>query len=318
MADKLISVIIPAYNHEKYVQETIRSIMEQSYTPLELIIIDDGSTDSTYDRIAEMEEACRARFVRFERHTQPNQGTCVTINRLLSLAQGEYVALIASDDKYTPTALAELCRALDGREDAALAVGNNLIMDSESRPCYWDERRNIVYDKAAARWQNFTEYLQEKQRMSFDSPAFGSYEKLLLSNHVPNGYLIRRSIFEKTGSFTKEAPLEDYWLMLQIAKHARMIYVHADTFYYRWHAANTMKQTEKIRAYTAQTLRHEYASVQQSGDERALRAFAQATRKNILRLPCLLSLYKEKTPLARTLYLSLLGLRIPLSVKKSF
>ena len=58
----LVSVIIPAYNHEKFVQEAIKSIIEQTYQNIELIVIDDGSTDLTWQKILDIQEECNKRL----------------------------------------------------------------------------------------------------------------------------------------------------------------------------------------------------------------------------------------------------------------
>ena len=78
----LVSVLIPAYNHEQYVQLTIRSIIEQTYQNIELIVIDDGSKDSTWEKISELKSECEKRFRRVDFSTQENSGTCKTLNRL--------------------------------------------------------------------------------------------------------------------------------------------------------------------------------------------------------------------------------------------
>lgn len=95
---KLISVVIPAYNHEKFVDKTIKSIINQSYDTIELIIIDDGSKDETWKIIQSFQEECEKRFKRVVFGTQTNHGTCYMLNKLISLAAGEYIYLIASDD----------------------------------------------------------------------------------------------------------------------------------------------------------------------------------------------------------------------------
>ncbi len=93
MSNPLVSVIIPAYNHENYVQECINSIIEQTYKNIELIIVDDGSKDSTWNKIQEMKAVCEKRFVRVHFETKENEGTCKTLNKLLSLAKGEFIYL---------------------------------------------------------------------------------------------------------------------------------------------------------------------------------------------------------------------------------
>jgi len=98
----LVSVVIHCYNHEKYVQESIQSVIGQDYEKIELIIIDDGSKDSSVEKIQEMIVICKARFERFEFRSQPNQGLCATPNEALDWCEGEYFCPIASDDVMLP------------------------------------------------------------------------------------------------------------------------------------------------------------------------------------------------------------------------
>ena len=69
-------------------------------------------------------------------------------------------------------------------------------------------------NKNKAYFKTFAEFLHKLVKFDFKSDKFGRYDKVLLDNHIPNGYMIRRTIFEKIGYFTPEAPLEDWWLML--------------------------------------------------------------------------------------------------------
>ena len=74
----LVSVVISAYNHENYIQETINSIIAQTYEKIELIIIDDGSIDLTFEKILEMENVCKERFINIIFKKQKNQGIGTT------------------------------------------------------------------------------------------------------------------------------------------------------------------------------------------------------------------------------------------------
>ena len=294
MSEDLISVIIPSYNHENYVQETIQSVIDQTYQNIELIMIDDGSKDTTFEKIKQMEDKCQKRFVRFVYQTQENQGTCTTLNRLLEQTDGKYVALIASDDKYTPNALADMLQVLESDNDIGLVVGKNFIMDSEGKQCYWDKQRNIVYDPASAKWLSFSDCLSNVSKIDFHSSDFGSYAKLLRSNHIPNGFLIRKSVLDQIGPFTKEAPLEDYWMMLQISKYAKMKYIDKPTFYYRWHATNTVKQTEKMQMLEKKTFEWEENFVKSLPDPKWKDLFysVKYRKENILNLG-ILKIYKQ-------------------------
>ena len=253
MEKNLVSVIIPSYNHEKYVQDTIESIIAQTYKNIELIVVDDGSKDSTWQKIQEMRDKCNERFIKVHFETKENEGTCKTLNRLLSLAQGEFIYLIASDDLAKFNAIEKEINFLKSNSDYALVVGDNEIIDSEGNVCYWDKTRNNVYDIKKAKYKTFAAFLQRSKKLDFSSVAFGTYPTLYAGNYIPNGYLIRKSIFEKIGYFTPEAPLEDYWLMLQISKYSKIKYLDEILFSYRWHGANTIKNIEKMRLYTDKT-----------------------------------------------------------------
>ena len=255
--NSLVSVVIPAYNHEKYVQETIKSIINQTYQNIELIIVDDGSKDSTWQKIQEMKVRCEQRFSRVVFETKQNEGTCKTLNRLIDLSKGEYIYMIASDDIAKPYAIEKEIKFLSSNPDYALVVGDNEIIDSESNRCYWDENSNNIYDKAKAKYLTFGDRLKTWRDFDFTSEEFGMYHTLYNGNYIPNGYLIRKSIFEKTGLFTTNAPLEDYWLMLQISKYAKMKYLDEILFSYRWHDNNSIKNREVALANDKKTREYE-------------------------------------------------------------
>ena len=90
----LFSIIIAVYNKEKYIGQTIESILKQKYENYELILIDDGSTDSSYEICKEY--ANKNKKIRFLHHK--NEGVSVTRNRGLQVAKGEYVLFVDADD----------------------------------------------------------------------------------------------------------------------------------------------------------------------------------------------------------------------------
>src|SRR5512135_3626981 len=89
-----VSVIMPLFNHGKYVREAIISVLEQSVQNIELIVINDGSTDDSEDVVKSISDD------RIKYFYQGNQGAAKTINRGISLAQGEYISILNSDDLY--------------------------------------------------------------------------------------------------------------------------------------------------------------------------------------------------------------------------
>lgn len=316
----LISVLIPAYNHEKYVQETIKSVIEQTYNNIELIVIDDGSKDSTFEKINELKSQCEKRFVSVDFKTQENQGVCNTLNNLIKLANGEYVFIIASDDKILPNAIETLHNFLSQNEDYAFAVGKNLIMDGEGKQCYWNNERENVYDKESAAFLSFTDWLiDDAQHANFYSDVFGSYETILKGNYVPNGQLIRKSIFKKTGYYTPEAPLEDWWLMLQIAKYAKMKYIDEPTFLYRWHGGNTMSNSKRIKYLMRKTEKYEIANVKRTGTPEIKKIMKDYLKNKdgqvLFKIPFIFELYKKIDKKSSRVIIKIFGLKLSLSKK---
>jgi glycosyltransferase involved in cell wall biosynthesis len=107
----LVSVLIPAFNAEKYIRETLASVASQTHRQLEIIVVDDGSSDAT---AALVEEFSRSEQ-RLRSYRQPNQGVAAARNYALNVARGEYVAPIDADDLWHPRKIeAQLRRMLTG------------------------------------------------------------------------------------------------------------------------------------------------------------------------------------------------------------
>lgn len=94
----LVSIIVPCYNHENFVFECIKSILDQDYDNIELIIIDDGSKDGSVEVIKKAIPLCEERFSEFNFIHRENKGLCKTLNEAISIAKGEYLCCLASDD----------------------------------------------------------------------------------------------------------------------------------------------------------------------------------------------------------------------------
>jgi glycosyltransferase involved in cell wall biosynthesis len=97
---QLVSVIIPLYNTEKYIEETINSILKQTYTQLEIVVVDDGSTDQSSTIVKQLQE----KYPRIVRYIyQENSGVAVARNTGIEHAKGEYIAFLDSDDLWHTT-----------------------------------------------------------------------------------------------------------------------------------------------------------------------------------------------------------------------
>lgn len=112
----LVSVILAVYNGEKYLAETIESVLSQTYSPIEFIIINDGSEDSTASIIKQYSGKIRY-------HHQANQGQPAAMNKGISMATGSYLAFIDADDLYTPDKIALHVACLEENQSVDMVFG---------------------------------------------------------------------------------------------------------------------------------------------------------------------------------------------------
>ena len=302
-SNPLVSVIIPAYNHELYVQETIRSIIAQTYQNLELLIIDDGSMDGTWQKIQEMEPECRRRFGRICFVEQEHSGACSAVNKIRSKAKGEYTYSIASDDVAHPTAIETLLKAIKSG-NYILAVGNEIFIDGNGERIGVDEKFQ-AQPLFHAKYQTFCDfYVGETGIEYYRSEIFGSYSSFCVRNYIPNGYLILASARDQI-TLTKEAPLEDWFTHLQLSKMGRYKFVDEILFSYRLHQHNTIRDRKHLLEIANETIEYEARLCEKAPE--AKRAFMQATiRKHYLNLG-FLRIYKRKYGNYSFICLNLLG-----------
>lgn len=250
----LISVIMAAYNHEQFVQEAIRSIISQTYQNLELIIIDDGSTDSTWAKIQEMKAECEKRFVRVDFSTQENCGPCITSNRILAKVQGEYIYQISSDDISFPQAIETLYSVIK-KKNYVLAVGNEIFIDAKEKQIGVDHKFQ-PQPLEKSKYPTFCDYYAGEAGVNYKSKDFGSYSSFLVRNYIPNGQLILASALKKI-TYTPKAPLEDWYMHLQLSKIGKYKFVDEVLFSYRLHNHNTIANKEHLWEISKRTIEYE-------------------------------------------------------------
>ncbi|MGB3510839.1 MAG: glycosyltransferase [Microcoleaceae cyanobacterium] len=199
----LISVIIPAYNSEKTIRETVESVLKQTFTDFELIVVNDGSTDSTLDILSTIEDP------RLKIFSYPNAGSNPTRNRGFSHASGEYIAFLDADDLWTPDKLEAQLKALQENPQAAVAYS-------------WCDR----IDESS-------QFLREGGHFSANGNI---YARLLLTNILENGSnpLIGRDAFTKVGGFDESVlAMQDRDLYLRLAAHYSFVAVPRVQLFYR-------------------------------------------------------------------------------------
>lgn len=128
MTRPLVSVVMPSYNHEKFVAQAIESVLSQSFNDFEFLISDDGSKDGTQAVIGRFADP-RIKFLA----NPVNRGACVVHNELLDLAQGKYIALINSDDMWRPGKLASQVAYLEANPNVSGHFGRAAYFDKDGK-----------------------------------------------------------------------------------------------------------------------------------------------------------------------------------------
>ncbi len=211
MSQARVSVVIPCYNYGAFVAETVDSALAQTVPPHEVIVVDDGSTDDTRERLAPY--ADRIRYVH-----QANGGLSAARNRGIAEATGDWIALLDADDLWHPEKTALQLRALERYPEARL-IG------------------------AAAGPRAMPEHLPAESAIrTLDVPAF-----LLRAPFAPSSALIRRDCLQRVGGFDEQLrSVEDRDMWLRIAVHHLAILVETPCWWYRLHAGQMSKRTRTM------------------------------------------------------------------------
>ncbi len=179
----LVSIVIPAFNAADYLREAIDSVLNQSYPNIELIVLDDGSTDETSEILNRYPEGD------FYRESHPNMGQAATLNKGWAMAKGKLLGYLSADDALFPCAVEDLVGSLEANPGAVMAYGDYECMDEHSRTI------------KAIRLPDFDYMAMIRDIECLPGP----------------GVLWRRDAFQKSGGWDQglhQIPDYDFWLRL--------------------------------------------------------------------------------------------------------
>lgn len=140
----LVSIVIPAHNHARYLDEAVRSVLGQDYPRIELVVLDDGSTDNTRDILA-------AYTGRFFWETQENMGQAATLNKAWRMAKGEILGYLGADDILMPHAVSSAVASLEARPEIVVAYCDFNLIDPQSRIVRRVETPDFDFNEMVAR-----------------------------------------------------------------------------------------------------------------------------------------------------------------------
>jgi hypothetical protein len=211
-----VSVIIPAYNGDRYISDAIAGILSQTYTDYEIIVVDDGSTDQTQSILQQY----AVQIEHFKYFSQTNQGVAASRNFGLTKAQGEYIAFLDQDDVFLPHKLASQVALLEQNNALGMANSGWQIIDQSG-----------VIKSAVEPWQQI--------------PNLSMANLIIWKPVFLGAMLFRRSWLERTAGFDpilEQTPDVDLVIRLA-AMGCPGDWVQQTTVNYRQHEANASKNT---------------------------------------------------------------------------
>lgn len=222
MKKPLVSVIIPSYNHEAYVRQAAESVLESSIKDIELIVVDDGSTDNSVAIIQGIKDS-RVRLI-----CQENKGTAIAIHRGVSIAHSPWIAILNSDDVFHPHKI-----------ETHLDVHNkNKALEASACRVRIITTEGIPFDKNHS-------YVQSYIRSQDTCFRFKSiFRSLLVLNHIltTSALFIKKDVFFEIGGFVPLRYTHDWFMFLTLAARGQFHIIEEQLLDYRRHEANTLLQ----------------------------------------------------------------------------
>lgn len=228
--NEMVSVIAPAYNHERYIESALDSIKNQTYHNKELIVIDDCSKDATPQIIEEYikrKDVCDAfpGGIRYIRHTE-NMNAHRTINQGIDLAKGTYIAVINTDDFFEDDRLEEMLKVME-KLQARFAFSRVKIVNAEG----------VV--KEYAPFEN----MRRKIGIYPTASLILAVENVGIST---GNYMFEKNLYYEVGGFdAKYHFIHDWDFILKVSLISEPCYVDTTSYIYRFHDTNTLKQIDE-------------------------------------------------------------------------
>jgi len=218
----LVTVIIPSYNHEKYIQESLEGIKRQTYANIEFFVVDDGSKDNSVELLQKLQPEYNFQLI-----LQKNRGLCKTLNSIVrQRATGKYISICASDDIWEPKKLEWQVNFMESNPEYGMCYGKAITINENSEPVKSYTNENV------------------KGGYIFDS-------LLVREFHPPVSYMYRADVLEKVGYWREDMALDDFYMNLKIAEEYPIGFIDEFIFSYRIHDENTAKRNP-LRIFTSQ------------------------------------------------------------------
>lgn len=222
-----VSVVIPSYNHAEFIEDCLNSVYRQTWRHIELIVIDDGSTDDSAKLIRQSLETCPFphRFV-----TRENRGAHTTINEGIAMASGEYINILNSDDRFTPERIAKMVACVAGI-GADWGFSDVEVIDASGNLA------ELVPGTPPHQIAGFVASIGLAPTIGF--ALIGSNVAISTGN-----LFFSKVFFERIGGFSDLHYNHDWDFALRATLWSEPVHVPQTHYYYRVHGRNTILESK--------------------------------------------------------------------------
>lgn len=235
LEDPLVSVVIPCYNHKRFLQKCLDSVAVQTYKNIEVVIVDDCSADGSPAEIQRLIENISWES-RFSQQTQfhsfaKNQGAHAAINYGITKAKGEIIALLNSDDMYHPERIKCIVDSMQNTKSEFVFSGVEYVDESD---------RTVTNSHPVAHRYFCT------QKLISQYPSVG-FACLICNVSISTGnFAFTKALFNRVGEFSDYRYCHDWEFLLRSLLHTEPLFLEQDLYYYRFHGKNTFETLESI------------------------------------------------------------------------
>lgn len=219
MSKPLVSVVIPAFNSGEYVREAIDSVFAQTYSPIEVIVVDDGSTDDTAEKLHSLIKAQKIRYT-----FQPNQGLAAARNTGIGLAEGKYLQFLDADDLLAPEKIEKQVKRLESlAEPSVCGTDFRCFENADASNLFGADSFKGVF-------------------------PLRSSERLFEFETVIHRWLFPAALVHAAGGFETNLPATEDWLLLWklAANGAHLDYLNEPLALYRKHQLSMTADFERL------------------------------------------------------------------------
>lgn len=240
-----VTVLLPVYNHAEFIHLAVDSILNQTYNNLELIMLDDGSTDGLTEKVRKYQNDYR-----FKLYHQPNQKLPMGLSHLHELATGDYVTWTSADNIMEPTMIETLVDELQKRPDAEMIFGDVIIIDENGNPLLDQEYRDFNRDPI----------MPEILRLPRNAEPLGAE----CDNYINASFMYRRSASQALGNAyaCDLVGLEDYDYWLRMQRCGKIIHAETSQPLYRYRVHRNTMSEELLTAKREQHIKRAEAMIQ--------------------------------------------------------